>query len=75
MCPLENSFEKYVNERKKEEKTPLISFIVYFSGLGVVVTKQLQVSLNILLPLIHDVSCFINVTFSVLGMHKEALSL
>lgn len=26
-------------------------------------TEQLEVSLNILLPLIHDISCFINVSF------------
>lgn len=75
MCPLENSLHlKNVlkKRKKKEEKKALINFLVYFySGLGVIVTEQLQVSLNILLLLIHDVSCFINVTLSVLGMYKE----
>jgi len=60
----------------KQGKKALISFLIYFyCGLGVIVTEQLQVSLNILLLLIHDVSRFVNVTFSVLGMYKEPLSL
>lgn len=76
MCPLKNSLhlKNVLKKRKKKEgkKKALISFLVYFySGLGVIVTEQLQVSLNILLLLIHDVSCFINVTLSVLGMYKE----
>lgn len=61
MCPLENSLCLKIALRKGKEVegiASLMSFLVYFyCGLGVTATKQLQVSLNISPPLIHDISC------------------
>lgn len=73
MCPLKNTLHfKNALKKRKNKKNTLISFLAYFyCGLGVIVTEQLQISVNILLLLIHDASCFINVTFSVLGMYKK----
>lgn len=77
MCPLRNPLHLLITlNEKEEEKTTPVSFLGYsYCGLGVRVTEQLQVSLNILLHLIHDVSHFININLSVLGTYKEPSAL